>query len=123
MAIGNELRVSDEWRTISAIVDRYEEQIGPELPDLAAFLEGVSAAERVKVLAALLEVEQEVRWKRQQGKTVEEYLEQFPELRGHDEVVRELACAECRLRCRAGGEKFRKEFASRFPDLDLECLR
>ncbi len=121
MAIGNELRVSDEWRAISAIVDRYEEQVGPQLPDLASFLEGVPAANRVKVLAALLEVEQEFRWKRQQGKTVEEYLEQFPELRGHGDVVRKLACAECRLRCRTGGEEFRKEFASRFPDLDLEC--
>ena len=115
MATGNELRVSDEWRTISAIVDRYEEQIGPQLPDLEPFLEGVPAASRVKVLAALMEVEQEFRWKRQQGKTVEEYLEQFPELRGHDEVVRKLACAECRLRCRAGGENFRKEFACPLP--------
>jgi tRNA A-37 threonylcarbamoyl transferase component Bud32 len=121
MPIADELRVSDQWRAISAIVDRYEEQVGPELPDIAPLLEGVPADNRVKVLAALLEVEQELRWKRRQGKTVEEYLEQYPELRSHGDVVLELARAECRLRCRAGGEKFRKEFASRFPDLDLEC--
>ena len=77
----NELRISDDWRAIAPIVDRYEEQIGPELPDLLPFLEGVPAESRIKILAALLQVEQEVRWKRNQGKTVEEYLEQFPELR------------------------------------------
>jgi serine/threonine protein kinase len=121
MASDNQPRVSDDWRTISAVVDRYEEQVGPQLPELAPFLEGVPAESRVKVLAALVEVEQELRWKRQQGKTVEEYLNQFPELRGQEEVVRELACAECRLRCRTGGENFRKEFTCRFPNLDLEC--
>jgi serine/threonine-protein kinase len=45
----------------------------------------------------------------------------YPELSAHRKAVQELARSECRLRCQTGDHDFRKDFSSRFPDMDLEC--
>ena len=116
-----QIHVMDQWREIAAVVDRYEDAVGDQLPDVATFLEGVSAPNRGAALLELLQVEQEHRWGRRQGKTVEEYLAQYPELRADCDAVRQLARWECRLRCGAGDHTFRQDFSRRFPDLELEC--
>jgi hypothetical protein len=116
-----QIHVKDEWREIAGVVDRYEDAVGDQLPDVARLLEGVSASNRIAAMVELLQVDQEHRWKRRQGKTVEEYVAEYPELLTHRDAVRELARSECRLRCGAGDRDFRKDFSRRFPDLDLEC--
>jgi tRNA A-37 threonylcarbamoyl transferase component Bud32 len=119
--VTSEIRLTSEWREIAAAVDRYENAVGEELPDVAEFLDGVSAANRVSALVELLQVEQEHRWRRRKGKTVEEYLDAYPELREHPGAIGQLARSECRLRCGAGDRDFRKDFSRRFPELELEC--
>jgi hypothetical protein len=116
-----QIYVRDEWREIAGVVDRYEDAVGDQLPDVAQLLMGVSASNRIAALVELLQVDQEHRWKRHQGKTVEAYVAEYPELLTHRDAVRELARSECRLRCRAGDRDFRKDFSCRFPDLELEC--
>ncbi len=116
-----QIHVTDEWREVARVVDRYEEAVGDQLPDVAQLLRGVSASNRRTALLELLQVEQEHRWRRRQGKTVEEYLDQYPELRTDRDAERQLARSECRLRCGTGDHDFRKDFSRRFPDLELEC--
>lgn len=116
-----QIHVTDDWREIAGVVDRYEDLVGDQLPDIAQLLGGVSASNRCAALLELLQVEQEHRWRRRQGKTVEEYVAEHPELLAHRDAVRQLARSECRLRCGAGDREFRKDFVRRFPDLDLEC--
>lgn len=117
----DEPRVSDAWREIARVVDHYEEMAGERLPEVTPLLESVSPPNRSAALKALLQVDQEHRWKRGQGKTVEQYLAEHRELQGDLKLARELAQAECRLRCTAGDTEFRREFSQRFPDLELEC--
>ena len=119
--MSTQIHVTDQWREIAAVVDRYEDAVGEQFPDVAQFLEGVSAPNRTAALLELLQVEQEHRWKRRQGKMVEDYLARYPELLAHHDAKWQLARSECQLRCAAGEHDFRKAFSGRFPDLDLEC--
>jgi tRNA A-37 threonylcarbamoyl transferase component Bud32 len=116
-----QLHITDQWREIAAVVDRYEDAVGQKLPDVRELLGGVSESNRAVALVELLQVEQEHRWRRGEGKTVEEYVAEYPELLAQHDAVRQLARWECRLRCRTGDRDFRKGFSRRFPDLDLEC--
>ncbi len=116
-----QIHLTDQWREIAAVVDRYEDAVGEQFPDVTPFLEGVSAPNRTAALLELLQVEQEHRWKRREGKTVEDYLAAYPELLTYHDAKWQLARSECRLRCGAGDFDFRKNFSRRFPDLELEC--
>jgi hypothetical protein len=121
VSMNTQIAVAIDWSEIAAVVDRYEDAGSEELPDVAQLLQGVTAANRPAALVALLQVEQEHRWKRRHGKTVEEYVAEYPELAADRNAVRELARSECQVRCGTGERDFRKDFSRRFPELELEC--
>jgi WD40 repeat protein/serine/threonine protein kinase len=69
-----------------------------EPPDLAALVPAADHPGRQDALVALIQTDQELRWQRDQHKTVEEYLAEWPELRERPECVAEIRESEARLR-------------------------
>ncbi len=66
--------------------------------DLAQFVPAADHPLRNSALVALIKVDQELRWKHDKGKTVAEYLAEWPELQSQTAQVAELQAAEDELR-------------------------
>ena len=62
-------------------------------------------------------MEQELRWVAGQPKKLEDYLDEWPELRGNQEAELELLAAECRTRAYCGARATPDEIQGRFPVL------
>jgi predicted Ser/Thr protein kinase len=103
------------WRIVADCVDAYEAQSSVEYPDLRAFLETVEPEHRRVALVELVNVEMERRWKNEQGRPVEDYLKDFPELADDSKTVLELYQAEYKLRKRFGEAPSEADFKARFP--------
>jgi hypothetical protein len=74
-------RLEDAWRTAGAV-------------DLAQFVPAADHPIRQRALVALIQVDQELRWRHGQRKTVEEYLAEWPELREKPACIQELQEAQ-----------------------------
>ena len=99
---------------IADCVDAYEAQTSLDYPDLHSFLETVEPEHRRLAMIELVNVEMERRWKNNQGRPVEDYLKEFPEL-ADSETVLALYQAEFALRKRFGETPSEAEFRTRFP--------
>jgi hypothetical protein len=89
------------WLEREAIFDRFEtawEAAGQ--PPIAAFLPPGDAKDRLLVLAELVRIDMDHRWRRQQQALAEDYLQQFPELAQGGQGVGELLAAEIEARPR-----------------------
>jgi tRNA A-37 threonylcarbamoyl transferase component Bud32/ribosomal protein S27E len=74
-------RLEEAWRTAGAA-------------DLAQFVPAADHPIRERALVALIQVDQELRWRHGQRKTVEEYLAEWPELQGKPACIEELQEAQ-----------------------------
>ncbi len=70
-------RLEDAWRTAGGA-------------DLALLVPAADHLMHEQVLVALVQADQELRWQHGQRKTIEEYLDEWPELRGKPERISEL---------------------------------
>ncbi|MCC6125284.1 MAG: protein kinase [Pirellulales bacterium] len=110
--------LSDEmWETIDAAVDRLEQcwTSGAEV-DLSQIAPPADSPIHETLLAELVKVDLEHRWKAGREKRVEDYLREWPELNARPELVRDLLEAECLTRTLfTSAEPTRGEIDARFP--------
>ena len=78
-------RLGEAWRTSDEV-------------ELAQFVPAIDHPLRNKALVALIKVDQKHRWQRRKGKTVAEYLAEWPELQSQSQRIAELQAAEDELR-------------------------
>ena len=116
-----QIYLSDQWREIAAVVDRYEEAAGDQLPDVKQLLEGVSRRTAAPHCWNSCRSSRNIAGGGKQGKTVEEYLADYPDLARRQRRVPAARTFRVPARCGAGDRDFRKDFSRRFPELDLEC--
>jgi len=114
---------SQAWDELSRCVDTFIEaweQGGPEpgttQPDIAQFLPSDPPALRRFVLIELVKVDLEYRWQdRRAPKTLEAYLQEFPELAEHSGLPCDLVYEEFHIRRGAGDEVDCEEYCRRYP--------
>jgi serine/threonine protein kinase/formylglycine-generating enzyme required for sulfatase activity len=97
------------------IIERFEQawQSGT-VPAIDDYLQ-LGGAARMEVLAELIAVDQERRYKSGTGQPLETYLERFPELTTHRDAVLELIAAEYELGRRLGWTITPETYCRRFP--------
>jgi len=97
-------RLEDAWRSNSNI-------------ELGSLLPQPECAERLRVLATLVEIDQEHRWGSGDRRLLEQYLVDWPEFQHEPELLAELLEAECRTRTMVGDTPTHEELQERFPGL------
>ena len=76
---------------------------------------------RERLLVELIKVDQEYRWESGERKSLEAYLEEWPELRTGTDSLTELLTAECETRAYLNETTTREELAERFPKF-ADCI-
>jgi len=106
------------WNAIRTAVERLEEawQRG-DTPELTQFTGEGDQKSDIQLLRALVNVDLEHRWQRDNNARVEYYLERFEGLRDEEHVLLELIGNEYRLRLRAEPALKIDEYFDRFPQL------
>lgn len=84
--------------------------------ELAEYLPAPQHPHRVRVLAELVKIDQEHRWKSNEQKLLEQYLKDWPELTGNKAVVVDLIRSECVTRERFGRRARYFDIKRRFPE-------
>ena len=84
--------------------------------ELAEYLPAPKHPHRVRVLAELVKIDQEHRWKWNEQKLLEQYLKEWPELTDNKAVVVDLLRAECVTRERFGRRARYFDIKRRFPE-------
>ena len=87
-------QLDSNWREVAECVDQYEMQSGQQLPDLRVVLQRVRPENTQAALLELVKTDLEHRWKRNEQKSIEEYLSEFPELKEDPTFVAELRQAD-----------------------------
>lgn len=86
-----------------------------ELPDLARYVLPSDDPLRERVLVELIKLDQKCRWAVRQPKSLEVYLQEWPELRARAVVLVELLSSECLARSVYAASPTRAELELRFP--------
>jgi len=86
-------------------------------PDIEAFVPPPGDPLRQQVLVELIKVDQEHRWKSGVPTKTEDYILDWPELRGRAKVIAELLDAECLTRAMLNVTPTCQELRARFPIL------
>ncbi|MDB5342001.1 MAG: serine/threonine protein kinase [Schlesneria sp.] len=114
------------WARMVEAVNRLEAAWKQETsPDLAAFIPAEEDCFRERILAELIKVDQECRWRSGEQRFVEAYLSAYPHLAGDAVIIRELLTAECWTRIVYGVAPTDAELRSRFPtvtDVDIPAI-
>ncbi len=108
-----------DWWDVARCVDEYEAARPSGPPDLRALAERASPSGAAAAIAELAAVDMEHQWESGQRKTVEEYLDEFPELRADHRHVAELIAQEFEVRCQNDRWPTIDEYRRRFPDYDV----
>jgi serine/threonine protein kinase len=106
---------------LEALVQRWEAG-GPE-PVLAEFVPPGSTAVRRLALVELVKLDIDYRYQRGRPKRIEDYLAEFPELRGESGVPCDLIFEEFQARRRAGEPINPADYFNRFPAQTTELAR
>lgn len=112
-----ELHISDAWYETAQVVDRYEDEANGNLPDLSVLMKDVSQANRSAVLLELIQVDMEYRWKRGDVKTVQDYLQEFPELHDEPDSLVELFRSELDQARRSGNPQWQEKIRRQHTEL------
>src|SRR5207253_7818467 len=88
---------------------------GPIL-ELADFLPPKDDSLRAVALVELIKVDLELRWRRKQGQTLEDYLKRFPELGDPASLSPSLIFEEYRVRHQFGDKPALPAYQARFPE-------
>ena len=110
---------TDVGDAVDECVDRYEIARRQHAADsIAPFVPLNGNPDRLPCLINLIKVDQEFRWEDGTPKHLEQYLEEWPELRGNDDVLVELLEAECLTQATVTKQlPFAEEIARRFPQI------
>ncbi len=114
----------EEWRRLAALADRLEEAWGGAGPvALGPLLPPADDPLRAAALQELIKTDLEIRCRRGRTATLENYLEEFPELAAApDDVLTELLYEEYRVRQRHGDQPALESYQVRFPRM-YDALR
>ena len=115
-----------EWKLLAATVREFENACmqGDGTRNFDEYLPAEDDPLRQPVLVELIKVDQELSWNSPPGKSLESYLQAWPELAARPSLVADLLRAEFLVRTVFDAPPNQDEIASRFPDLadqiDLE---
>ncbi len=105
------------WDLLAAklgdLIRRWEASSSP--PVLAEFIPDEPPEMRRLMLVELIKVDLGFRYKRRQPKLIEDYIAEFPELRGSSGVPCDLIFEEYQIRRRCGEAVDRADYFNRFP--------
>ena len=123
----NKMCNHSDWELLDDLVERFEEAWREQgVASLEAFVPSTDSLHRQRVLVELVKVDQEFHWAAGRPRRLEDYLDDWPELRDDDDVLLELLEAECRTRAALGSLPQRSELEARFSEwadrLDLEAI-
>jgi len=107
-----------QWWAVAECVDAYESESREGFPDLRKYADRAAADFRGAAMAELVKVDLERRWAAGDRRRVEDYLNQYPELRASADSLAEIVQQEYFVRSRHGEHPGAAELQSRFPDLD-----
>lgn len=108
----------EQWSGLDAVIRRYEASWSVTVPaDMAEYLPRAGDPWRRRTLIELIKVDQELCWQAGQGRRLEQYVEQWPELVSDTDGMLELLCAECLTRAVMDAPPRPEEIAARFPQL------
>ncbi|HEY2826936.1 MAG TPA: protein kinase [Pirellulales bacterium] len=108
----------DHWWAVADCVDAYESESRDGFPDLRKFADRAEPAYRGAAIAELVKVDLERRWASGDRRRVEDYLNQYPELRDSADSLTEIVQQEYLVRSQHGEHPSAAELQSRFPSLD-----
>ena len=116
------------WALLSRTVRQLEQSWRENCEaDVAEYVPASNHPLRQLVLLELVKVDQEYRWKSGQKKNVEEYLEEWPELKDEPDIVVELVEAECLNRTAWDViptiDEIRSRFSNVAESIDLEAIK
>ncbi|MCO6043305.1 protein kinase [Aeoliella sp. ICT_H6.2] len=116
------------WGQVEEAIERFEMAWHADAePDIEAFVSKWDRQVRTAGLVELIKVDLEYRTKLGRPARVEQYLDQFPELRSESNVVVELIESECLARAYFGSAPQQDELKERFGNLadeiDLETIQ
>jgi len=116
----------EAWDLLASQLETFiaEWEAGGEAPDLSQFLPADPPELRRMALVELIKIDLEYRWQhREMPKRIEQYVDEFAELRDHAGVPSDLIYEEFHVRRMAGEQVNINEFAERFPDKADELER
>ncbi len=111
-----------QWWAVAQCVDSYEVESGGAFPDLRKYADRADPEHRLAALEELVRVDLERRWEQGQARKIEEYLQDYPELRQPSVAIEELLRDELQIRSRHGETVLPEELKSRFPYLESHKL-
>jgi serine/threonine protein kinase len=109
---------SQEWDFLHDVADQLEDAWkGAENVDLNAFLPPRSdPRRRLLALHELIKTDLEIRWRRKQGRTLEDYTREYPDLGKPSTLPAQLIYEEYRARRLYGDQPELPSYRQRFPD-------
>jgi hypothetical protein len=114
---------TNQWDQLQGLLSRFERGIqDSDAADLARYLPPPEHNLRELALRELIKVDLEIRWKRKQHVTIEQYLARFPELRDSADAITSLLCEEYRARQLYGDRPGLDSYQQRFPE-QFESLK
>src|SRR5262245_25762044 len=121
MADDLHLRVRHSWLQHEQLLQDFEAAWQrPGEPALDEFLVGMESPHRPYLLAELIKIDLERRWRSGRRALVEDYLARFSELGAEGQFPRDLLHEEIRVRRDCGQGPTWEELISRFPDRQQE---
>lgn len=81
MDTGISFELDPQWREVALCVDEYEQLVEQQWPDLRGIVDRRQPSNRIAALLELIKTDMEYRCERYKVKSVDEYLEEFPELK------------------------------------------
>jgi len=87
-------KIDSGWREVAECVDQYEQQCEQQLPDLRVVLQRVQPENTQAAILELVKTDLEHRWRRNEQKSVDQYLTEFPELKQDPSFLAELMQAD-----------------------------
>ena len=107
--------LSPQWRHVAAAVDAYESQCSNDFPDLRPFALIAGSAYEMAALIELVKVDLERHWTLEQPKTIEQYVNEYVQLRDSTVSLEELVRHEWNVRTRYHKNPRVDDFCRRFP--------
>ncbi len=109
------------WATLAEILERFERAWQADsCTNMARFVPAENGYLHLCVLFELIRVDQEYRWRVHEGKPLEAYLQQWPQLRHKPDIVAELLKSECLTRLFEDVPPTEEELLARFPHISKQ---
>jgi serine/threonine protein kinase/formylglycine-generating enzyme required for sulfatase activity len=107
---------TEEWEHLQQLADRLEQALtAADSADLTQFLPEPGTPHRLVYLHELIKTELEIRCRRNQAVSLDEYLRRYPELGAADALPADLVYEEYRVRHRYGDKPPLDVYRQRFP--------